>query len=60
MEVQFVLDNDMDNHLDLYSTFSLKGLESLYTSILSIPLIERRDQVYWPYVACGHFTALSL
>lgn len=55
-----MLDNDMDNHLDLYSTFSLKGLESLYTSILSIPLIERRDQVYWPYVACGHFTALSL
>lgn len=59
MEVQFVLDSDVTNHVDLDGTFSLKGLKSLHTSILTIPQAERRDQLYCPCVVCGHFTALS-
>lgn len=54
-----MLDNGVNNHLDLDSTFSLKGLKSLHPSILTIPQTERRDQVYCPCVVCGHFTALS-
>lgn len=42
-EVQFVLDNRMNNHLDLYSTFSLKGLKSLHTSVLTISLNRKKS-----------------
>lgn len=35
-------DNGMDNHLDLYSTFSPKGLKSLHASILTMPLSRKK------------------
>lgn len=37
-----MLANGMNNHLDLYSTFSLKGLKSLHTSILTKPLNRKK------------------
>lgn len=43
-----MLANGMNNHLDLYSTFPLKGLKSLRTSILTIPLNRKKGRNLLP------------
>jgi hypothetical protein len=55
MEVQFVLGNSMNNHLDLYSTFSLKSLKSLYA-----PLNGENGQAYCSCVVCDHTAVFTL
>lgn len=57
MEVQFVLDNGMNNHLDLYSTFSLKGLKSLQTFILTVALNRKKGPTLLPL--CGLWSLYS-
>lgn len=53
-----MLDNGMNNHLDLYSTFSLKGLKSLDTSILTIPPNRKGGPSLLPQ--CGLWSLYSL
>lgn len=59
-EVQFVLDNRMNNHLDLYSTFPLKGLKSLPTSVLTISLNRKKSPSLLPLCALWSLYSFEL
>lgn len=52
-----MLDNGRNNHLDLYSTFSLKGLKSLCTSIFTTPLSRKKGPSLLPL--CGLWSLYS-
>lgn len=43
-----MLDNGVNNHLDLYCTFSLKGLKSLHTSIPTISMNRKKGPTLSP------------